>query len=79
MLTQNSPKLAKKFHCEKCDYVCSKESDYAKHLATRKHNKTYIDLQNSPENSPEKMYTYVKCDKNMFFAKVFIRIKKHVK
>ena len=51
METKNSPKLAKKFYCEKCDYKCSKESDYKKHLSTRKHkmetngNKT---RQNSP-------------------------------
>ena len=30
-------KLAKKFYCEKCDYGCSKESDFKKHLGTRKH------------------------------------------
>ena len=30
-------KLAKNFYCEKCDYGCSKESDYKKHLGTRKH------------------------------------------
>jgi len=32
-----STKLAKKFTCEKCDYQCRKESDFKKHLATRKH------------------------------------------
>ena len=52
METKNSPKLAKNFYCEKCDYKCSKESDYKKHLSTRKHkmetngNKT---RQNSPK------------------------------
>ena len=34
-----SPKLAKKFYCESCDYGCSKESDYNKHIMTRKHKK----------------------------------------
>ena len=37
METKNSPKLAKNFFCKKCDYNCSKESDYKKHLSTRKH------------------------------------------
>ena len=32
-----SPKLAMKFYCEKCNYPCSKKSDYEKHLYTRKH------------------------------------------
>ena len=34
-----SPKLAKKFVCEKCDYKCCKQSDYDKHLLTLKHKK----------------------------------------
>lgn len=38
METKNSPKLAEKFYCKKCNYKCSKESDYKKHLLTRKHN-----------------------------------------
>ncbi len=37
MITKKSPKLAENYYCEKCDYKCSKNSDYAKHLATRKH------------------------------------------
>jgi hypothetical protein len=37
MLTINSPKLAAKFVCEKCDYKCCKKSDYEKHLYTKKH------------------------------------------
>jgi hypothetical protein len=32
-----SPKLANNFHCISCDYKCSKQSDYNKHLITRKH------------------------------------------
>ena len=37
---ENSPKIAKKNVCEYCDYSCSKESDFKKHLATPKHEKT---------------------------------------
>jgi hypothetical protein len=36
-----SPKIAKKYYCETCNYRCSKESDYNKHLLTRKHKKSY--------------------------------------
>ncbi len=32
-----SPKVAKNFHCEICNYSCSKKSDYNKHILTRKH------------------------------------------
>ena len=36
---QKSPKIALIFSCEKCNYRCKKESDYKKHLLTRKHLK----------------------------------------
>ena len=31
------PKPAKKFNCEPCDFTCSKNSDYNRHLITAKH------------------------------------------
>ena len=31
------PKNAKIFYCEVCDFKCSKQSNYNKHLSTRKH------------------------------------------
>jgi hypothetical protein len=37
MATIISPKLSKKFACECCHYECNKESEFNKHLATRKH------------------------------------------
>jgi len=37
MEKNKSPKIAKKFICEKCNYTCSKKSDYNKHLMTAKH------------------------------------------
>jgi hypothetical protein len=39
MVTQKSPKTRQTFICEKCDYICYKQSDYNKHLTTRKHEK----------------------------------------
>jgi len=33
-----TPKTAK-FFCEKCDFKCNKESDWKRHIITRKHNK----------------------------------------
>ena len=38
MITDNSPILANKYHCESCDYSCCKNSDFKKHLSTLKHN-----------------------------------------
>ena len=31
------PKSCQKFHCEKCNFTCSKESNWNKHTSTRKH------------------------------------------
>jgi hypothetical protein len=38
LATKKSPKVATKFFCEKCNYICSKKSDFDKHLLTAKHN-----------------------------------------
>jgi hypothetical protein len=37
MDSKNSPKLAKKYCCETCDYYTSKITDYNKHISTAKH------------------------------------------
>ena len=37
METKKFPKVTKSFHCESCDYTCSKKSLWEKHCSTRKH------------------------------------------
>ena len=37
MDSKKMPKNAEKFHCEYCDFGCSRQSNYDKHLSTRKH------------------------------------------
>jgi hypothetical protein len=37
MITENSQKSQQLLYCEKCDYKCSRKSDYNKHLLTSKH------------------------------------------
>ena len=49
---KNSPKLAKIFCCELCDYKCCKYSDYSKHILTLKHKKETNGLQMDDKNSP---------------------------
>jgi hypothetical protein len=39
-------KNAKKYICEKCDFKCSKQSDYARHISTAKHQMVHNDTQN---------------------------------
>ena len=55
MTNEYLAKNRQKFKCEKCDYVCSKQSDYTKHLMTRKHGI----LTNTNENSPKLAKAYV--------------------
>ena len=40
MITENPPKTAKKFTCDKCDYKSNKLSDYKNHLKTKKHGQS---------------------------------------
>ena len=35
--TKKSPKISAKFFCENCNYKCSKQSEYNKHILTNKH------------------------------------------
>ena len=37
MMTKKSPKISKTFNCEKCHYICSKNSEYIRLLLTKKH------------------------------------------
>ena len=48
MMTQ---KNAEKFICEKCDFICSKKSDYEKHLLTRKHKNDDKKAQKNAEQN----------------------------
>jgi hypothetical protein len=51
-----------KFVCDKCDFCCSKQSNYDKHLLTLKHkNLTKPNIYNS-KNAPEK-YVCLSCKK----------------
>jgi hypothetical protein len=51
MDNEKTPKNAKNYYCEKCNFICSKQSEFDRHLSTRKHKritqdnkKTYICL-----------------------------------
>ena len=60
MLPKSSKKVAKKFYCEKCDYVTSRKSNYDKHVLTRKHNML--------PNAAEKVATFFDCDCGKSFS-----------
>ena len=50
---KKSPKVAEKIHCIICDYKCSKQSDYSKHVLTRKHQKTEKGITEDYKKSPK--------------------------
>jgi hypothetical protein len=45
---ETTPKIVSKFYCEPCDFKCSKNSDYSRHLLTSKHNNA---KNANPENA----------------------------
>jgi hypothetical protein len=51
--TEKSPKISAKFFCENCNYKCSKQSEYNKHILTNKHKI----LQNPTTVINTKIYT----------------------
>ena len=50
MMTKKSPKSPKKFECQKCDYICFKQSEWSKHILTSKHIKDDAELQKNLQN-----------------------------
>ena len=63
-------KYAKKFHCEICDYSCSKQCDYKKHLLTLKHknvDKLLTNVDKNAENYAENKKCVCECGKEYTF------------
>ena len=61
MLIKKSPKIAKEFRCETCNYKCSKESEYTKHTNTRKHQRLINVNHQIIEKSP--IFSCIVCGK----------------
>ena len=62
MEKEKSPKVAKKYRCEKCDYECCKMSDYDKHFTTRKH--IGKEMEKSGNKKLARAYLCVNCNKS---------------
>jgi hypothetical protein len=56
LATKILSKIAEKNHCEKCDYKCSKNSEWLRHISTAKHLKQQK-IINFPEKSTQKCTT----------------------
>ena len=48
-----APKNAQNFYCKSCDFKCCKNSDWERHLTTRKHKNTYNILTNITASAAE--------------------------
>ena len=51
MDNEKTPKINNKYYCEKCDFTCSKKSDYTRHLSTAKHKRSEMDNEKTPKNA----------------------------
>ena len=58
MIVEKTLKNAEKFICEECNFKCSKQSDYNRHLSTRKHQM----IINGNTNDNEKASKIYMCD-----------------
>ena len=56
-------KNAEKISCESCGFVCSKQSNFNKHLLTRKHEKSIIGNKMEIEKDPNQIFQCEKCNK----------------
>ena len=73
MITNKTPKNAKKFICEKCNFKCSKQSDFDRHLLTAKHKM----ITNGNEKSQKIANPHMcECGKKYNFASGLSRHKK---
>ena len=63
MLKKMPPKNSKVFECKHCDFVCSKQSNYDKHISTGKH-KRLTNIENDNKNA--KIFTCDLCSKHYF-------------
>jgi len=81
--TKKMPKNAEKFICEMCDFICSKQSNYDKHILTPKHKKRYKMIQKdtiSCEKMPKNAETYIcDCGKSYQYHSGLWRHKKYCK
>jgi hypothetical protein len=67
MDNKKMPKNAEIYFCTKCNFKCSKESNYLKHLSTDKHRRIILDNEKMPKNAALKMFSCI-CGKSYNYA-----------
>ena len=75
-----TPKNADKFVCEICDFKCCKESDWERHILTRKHKKNdkmmTMDDNFTPKNAEVTKYFVCSCGKDYSYRQGLWKHKK---
>ena len=51
MIQNKMPKNAEKYNCKKCNFKCSKKSNYEMHISTAKHKMIHNDINKMPKNA----------------------------
>ena len=74
MVVKKTPKNAKIFSCEECNFKCSKQCDFNRHLLTAKHKKIVNDSKNDSNFTPT-VFRCV-CGKEYKYDSGFYRHKK---
>jgi len=62
-INEKSPKNAIKFECFLCDYKCSKQSEFNRHVLTIKHSSNVLSTKNRQKTPKHSVYECVNCDK----------------
>ena len=63
MTNEKMPKNAEKYSCEKCNFNCSKKSNYDKHILTAKHKIRTNTNEKMPKNPKAKSEYKCVCNK----------------
>lgn len=66
MTNEKMPENAQIFYCKICDFSCSKQSNYQKHLLTAKHKRRTNTNKKMPENAEKKFICF--CGKKYLHA-----------
>jgi hypothetical protein len=65
-----TPKNAKKFYCEKCDFKCSKNSDWSRHLTKTKHKDTTKNADLEQKNAKKNGINLNENQTQFFYCKI---------
>ncbi len=69
--------ITPKFECKTCSIVCSKQSDWKRHISTSKH-KNSVNIQNGEKNAPTNCDTCMKVFSSKYELKKHLNTKSHI-